>query len=96
MPGFQSWTGTPILANGTTLVRTGPGVLHGISINTKGASSNTIKIYDGLTAGGTLKATIDSTITTGPWMFDMDFITGLTIVIATGTAADITVLWTAR
>lgn len=96
MPGFQAFTGTPLAANATTLVRTGAGVLHGITINTKGASSNTLKIYDGLSASGTLMATIDTTATPGLWEYDMTFTTGLTIVIGTGTAADVTVLWTAR
>lgn len=95
MPGFQSFNGTNLLANATTLVRTGAGILHGITINTKGATANTLKFYDGLTAGGTLKGTIDTTVTPGLWQFDMIFTTGLTIVIATGTAADVTVLWTA-
>lgn len=80
-----------LAANATTLVKTGEGVLRSITINTKGATANTIKIYDGLTAAGTLLATIDSTASIGTLTFDAKFSTGLCIVIATGTAADITV-----
>lgn len=96
MPGFQAYTGTPMTTNTTSLIRTGATLLHGITINTKGASSNTIKIYDGTSASGTLKATIDSTVTVGLWAYDMVLDTGLFVAVATGTAADITVLWTAR
>lgn len=82
-----------LLANATTLVKTGEGVLHHITINTKGASSNTLKIYDGLTAAGTLLATVDTTIGVGTFLYDMKFLTGLTVVMATGTPADITIMY---
>lgn len=84
-----------LAANATTLVRTGPGILHLITINTKGASANVISIYDGLSASGTLIATADSTNAPGTLFYDVTFDTGLTIVIGTGTAADITVAWAA-
>ena len=80
-----------LLANATTLVKTGEGVLVSITINTKGATGNTLKIYDGLTASGTLLATIDTTASIGTLTFNAKFSTGLCIVIATGTAADVTV-----
>lgn len=82
-----------LFANATTLVKTGEGILHTITINTKGASSNTLKIYDGLTASGTLLATVDTTITVTTLLFDFKFFTGLCIVIGTGTAADVTIMW---
>ncbi len=84
---------TNLAANATTLIRTGRGILHNVNINTKGAASNVITVYDGIDANGTKIATIDSTVTYGPLNFDVTFSTGLTIVIATGTAADITVAW---
>ena len=80
-------------ANATTLIRTGAGVLHAITINTKGASANVITVYDGISASGTLIATIDSTVDPGTFFYDVSFNTGLTIVIGTGTAAKITVAW---
>lgn len=84
-----------LAANGTTLIRTGPGILHSITINDAGASSNVCTVYDGLSASGTVIATIDTAAATTPvtLLYDVQFNTGLTIVIATGTAANITVAW---
>src|SRR3569623_440263 len=84
---------TNLAANATTTIRTGPGILHAININTKGASANVITVYDNTAASGTKIATIDSTVTYGSLLFDLTFSTGLTIIIGTGTAADITVSW---
>lgn len=81
-----------LAANATTnAIKSGAGMLHSITINTKGASSNICTVYDALTATGTKIATIDTTANVGTLVFDLKFSTGLTIVIATGTAADITV-----
>lgn len=96
MPGSQSYIPKNLAANATTLVYTGQGVLHGVVINTKGASSNTLKIYDGVSASGTLIATIDTTVVPGTFLYDLAFNIGLTIVIGTGTAADATVLWVSK
>ena len=83
-----------LLANATTLVKTGSGLLHGITINNAGASSNTCTVYDGLSAAGTVIATIDTVELNGRnLLYDVHFVTGLTIVIGTGTAADITVAY---
>jgi hypothetical protein len=78
-------------ANGTTVVQAGAGVLQGININTKGASANTLTLYDNTAASGTVIAVIDTTGGTAALRFDVKFATGLTAVLATGTAADITV-----
>jgi len=67
--------------------------LHAITINTKGASANTATVYDNTAGSGTKIATIDTTASVGTLRFDAAFSTGLTIVTATGTAADITVLY---
>jgi hypothetical protein len=93
---IPAYNGTCLEANATTVIRTGRGVLHGITINTKGASSNVITVYDGLSAGGTLLATIDSTVDPTIFLYDITFTTGLTIVIATGTAAKVTVSWVSQ
>lgn len=82
-----------ISTNSTTLVKTGPGVLSAISINTAGASSNKATIYDGVSAAGTVIGIIDTTVVRSI-PFTAAFTTGLTIVTATGTAADITVTYT--
>lgn len=82
-----------LLANATTQVKTGSGVLHTLCINTKGAASNTVTVYDNTASSGTIIATIDTTIAPGCYAYDAAFGTGLRIVIATGTAADLTVTW---
>lgn len=81
-----------LAANATTTLKATPGILHSIVINKIGASSNIVTVYDNTTGTGTVIATIDSTIAAAPTrIFDVQFTTGLTIVIGTGTAADITV-----
>src|SRR5690348_7763809 len=85
--------GSNITTKTTTLIRTGQGLLHTITINTKGAASNTLAIYDGVDNTGTLLATIDTTVTYGTLIYDIGFLVGLCIVSATGTQADITVSW---
>jgi hypothetical protein len=80
-----------LAANAATTVKATPGFLHCLTINTIGSSSNTITIYDGTDTNGTKIATIDSTIANAPTrIFDVSFTVGLHVVIATGTAADIT------
>jgi hypothetical protein len=77
-----------IAAAATTLVKTGPGVLHSVTINTTAAA--TIGIFDGLTAAGTPIGTIAASPAIGSaFSFDVAFATGLTIV--TAGASDITV-----
>ncbi len=88
-----SYKKSNISTNTTTLVKTGEGVLHTIVMNDQGASSNTIKLYDGIDANGTLFATIDSVTTTGTLLYDAQLLVGLCIVTATGTAGDITVMY---
>lgn len=82
-----------LVANATSnAIKTGAGVLHAITINTKGIT-NTATVYDALTATGTKIATIDTTLGQATLIFDGIFATGLTIVIAGGTPADITVTY---
>lgn len=80
-----------ITANGTTVVKVGSGVLHSITLNNKGASSNTVTVYDNTAASGTKIATLDSTLAQSTLFYDVGFSTGLTVVVATGTAPDLTV-----
>lgn len=85
------WTYKNITTNETTAVKASSGFLHAITINTKGATGNTLTVYDNTAASGTAIATIDTTVTYGTLIYDVAFSTGLTIVTATGTAADVTV-----
>lgn len=78
----------------TTTVKAAPGLLVRIVINTKGASSNTLTVYDNASAGsGTKIATIDTTTAVGAIEFGAYFRNGLTLVSATGTGADYTVVY---
>lgn len=84
-------------ANASTIVKEGPGRLGFININKIGATGNTLAIYDGLDTSGTitptvLLGTIDTTVAAAPTrIYDVVFQQGLLIVIASGTAADVTV-----
>lgn len=77
----------------TTVVKSGAGTLASITINTKGASSNTLTVYDNTAGSGTKIATIDTTVAAITLNFNVAFATGLTIVSATGTGADYTVAY---
>jgi hypothetical protein len=80
-----------LAATATTLVKTGAGLLHGVTVNAKGTGTSTVKVYDGLTAGGTLLASIDTTNLAGLFLYDIAFAVGLCVVIAGSTAPDVTV-----
>lgn len=80
-----------LAANAATTVKSGPAFLHTLTINKAGASSNTVTVYDGTDTNGVLIATIDGTAAAGnTLLFDICCVTGIHVVIATGTAADIT------
>ena len=82
-----------INTNTTTTVKSGSGVLKRIVVNKVGASSNTCTIYDNTSGTGTIIATIDPVHTQMVFEYDVVFNTGLTIVTATGTAADLTIVY---
>ena len=87
---YVSNTYTRISTNTTTVVKSGAGTLKSININTAGASANVATVYDNTAGSGTVIAVIDTTAK-GTHHYDIAFGTGLTIVTATGTAADLTV-----
>lgn len=80
-----------ITTNTTTTVKSGAGTLASITIGTSGASANTITIYDSLAGSGTVISLVNGTMSPGTLAYNVAFGTGLTIVTATGTCADITV-----
>ena len=81
-------------ANGTTTVKSGRGVLHSITVNKKGASANIATVYDNTAGSGTVIAVIDTVnMNAQTLLYDLAFNTGLTVVLATGTAADITITY---
>lgn len=83
---------TNITTDTTTSILSAPGVLGAICINA-GAASETITIYDSLSATGTKVGTITLSATSGGcFNYNAFMTTGLTIVTAVA-AADITVIW---
>jgi hypothetical protein len=75
----------------TTLIKTGRGTIGRVIVNTAGAGSS-IAIYDGLTAAGTLIATVSSAAQTS-LTFGAAVSTGLCVVTSGGTPANITILY---
>lgn len=69
-------------------------VLHTITINTKGASANTLSVYNNTSAvAADLIAIIDTTSGVNSLFYDVICNQGITVVSATGTGADFTVTW---
>ncbi len=76
----------------TTVICDAPGFLNSITINTKGASSNTLTGYDNASAAsGTVLFLINTTVDPGTFSYQGQFKNGLTIASATGTGCDYTV-----
>jgi len=80
-------------ANATsTNIKTGPGLLRTVTVNTKGASGNALTLYDDIGTGtNNVIAVIDTTAAVGSLLFDSQFSNGLNYALAAGTAADVTI-----
>mgnify|MGYP001574546480 CR=1 FL=1 len=74
----------------TTAIKTGLGVLHTLTVNTKGSGS-TATIYDNTAGSGTKIATVDTATAPITFTYDAKFSTGLTVVTV-GTA-DLTITY---
>lgn len=86
---------THISAN-TAGVQVGPAGtirLHAVNINTKGAASNVLTLYDGTSTAGTVVAAFDTTVSFGTFQYNITVKVGLFAVLATGTPADLTISW---
>lgn len=84
-----------LAANGTTTLVAGPGTLVAVNINTKGATANTLDIFDNTAGSGTKIGHWDTTVQPQSFYLECSFAIGLTVVIAAGTAADITLTYVA-
>lgn len=84
-----------ILANDTYQAKNSPGKLNAIVIGKKGATSNTMTVWDGSNAEpGSILTVIDTTTAVGTIDFkNVQLRTGLKIVTATGTAPDALVIF---
>jgi hypothetical protein len=94
-PGGTQIHLTGSAAGSSTLIRSGPGWITGISVNSVATGTATMTCYDGLNATGTVIAVIDvsrsnpSPQTAAPWGFQ----TGFFVVLSNGTTgADITIV----
>jgi hypothetical protein len=83
----QGGTGTQVL--------TGPAHLYAIVLNSKGASSNTLSLFD--TTGGSATCStigiIDTTTVVGDIRYEIHLARGLLVYSNTGTGADLTVVY---
>lgn len=80
-----------ITGQATTLIRTGNGLLHTVCLN-KPTATETIAMYDGVSAAGTLIGTITIPASPQPVCLTYDVAYGVGITIVTATASsDITV-----
>ncbi len=84
MPTYQHYH---INKAGTYIIKTDNGFLHSIVVNTTAAGA--ITVYDNTSAAEPIIAVLKSNIGENTYTFDVNFITGLTIV--TAAASDITV-----
>lgn len=85
---LQPFNHKNIAGAATTVVKSGAGVLHTMTVNTTAAGA--ITIYDNTSAAGTKIATIAASVPIGStFTFDVAYATGLTIV--TAAASDLTV-----
>lgn len=81
-----------ITTDTTTVVKTGPGTLHTITVNLVGTAPATVTIYDNTAASGTKIGTVTISATDTFFVYDVDFNNGLTIVTSAGaTKGDYTV-----
>lgn len=85
------YTNTHINTNTTTIVKSGAGHLHTISVNTIG-TGETITVYDNTAGSGTIIALITPDFVASN-IYDIVFNTGLTIVTAGTTPGSYSVSW---
>jgi hypothetical protein len=75
-----------------TNIKSSPGTLFTVNINSKGATANLLTLYDTSgTSTSVVIAVIDTTSQVGTLRFMLDFKSGLAYALAAGTAADITI-----
>ncbi len=86
----QGFTAQEITSKTTTLLKSGAGMIGSITINKTG-SSDTITVYDALTATGTPIATITAPTVGMKFCEGYNFSTGLCIVTGGTTAGNYTV-----
>lgn len=93
-PYSGPWNSTFVAGQADTLIKTGPGILHGIVVGKPTATALT-KVYDGTTSGGTQKGSLTTPASPGAAFFILlDMLCDVGIFIQTQTAdQDMTFLW---
>lgn len=91
--GGSIWTYAHLTGTGTTLVKTGPGILRSITFN-KPVATGTVEFDDALTNTAPVMGivTVPATPQPGTLTYDIEFTNGLSITIGTA-AQDITVAY---
>ena len=79
--------GTYISTATTTVVKTGAGLLHTITVT--GGTAGTIVVYDNTAASGTILASFASTNALATYTFNVSFSVGLTVVTSAATLVTI-------
>lgn len=92
--GSNQYTHLAALNAGLQVGPVGTIRLHAVSVNTKGVTANLLTIYDGTSTAGTVVAIVDTTAQPVTLTFDVVLQVGLFVVLAAGTAADLTFSWT--
>jgi len=84
-----------ISTNSTNVIKIGPGTLQRVTINSPGGTNNTATIYDNTSGSGTVIGVINTTsgASSSTLMYNCQFSVGLTVVVASGSAADLTVIY---
>jgi hypothetical protein len=89
--GFNT---TNLTAAGSTLIKTGPGILGGLSINTAGTGAS-VTLFDNTAASGKKLGTFSANAQGGPVLpqAGLSFAIGLFAVVAGAPAPDVTAAW---
>lgn len=77
-------------ATTSTVIKSGAGVLHTVTINKKGTTS-IAALYADLVGEGSKIAEIDTTLSTNDFLYDVAFTSGLVLVTTGAAGADLTV-----
>ena len=80
-------------ATSSTVVKSGAGILHTLTINKRGTGS-VCDMYADLVGEGSKIGSIDTTLSTTAFLYDIAFTSGLTIVTTGASGADLTISYT--
>lgn len=79
-------------AAGTTVIKSGAGVLYAFVINAKSVGG-VGSLIDGTSTGGSVIAAVDTTLSTTAFVYNANFSSGLTFAWAGNTGGDVTITY---